>query len=419
MKVIALIIAVFLVFFFLECSSQNQWSHQELAQLHTLFESRNYFELRDNLRGKLDSNVPIIIFYKAALQSALNNPIKSNSYLDQIVASESIPDSLRAEIWTMKMNNYFRLHSYAKALESADRVLQLPNLPDEKEKDVRNSLRIAMALRDTPPQTIKKSGDSELKLKGTHIVATINGYERDYAYDTGANFSILMQTEAEALNLQIIKADIDVGTATGRRVKADVGVAKTLIIGKMAFHNTVFLIFPDEVLTFPGGFQLKGIIGFPVLEAMEELQFKDGTLFVPQNAPPRGVQNLALENLTPLIHISYKDHSLIGRLDSGAGKTVFYKPFFRDFISNAAATSKIDTIKAGGVGGVVEHPVYRLESITINLADTVITIDSTYVHTTYLGDESDNYLDVNIGLDVLHQFDSFIINFKDMAFIPG
>lgn len=414
---VILLISFWGVIICFQCTSQDKWSYDELNKLRTLFESKNYFALQDKLNNKFNLNTPIILYYKAAVESAFNNPVESNRYLNQILETESIEDSLLAEIWTMKMNNFLRVHSYFEALQAADSVLQIQNLSKVKEKDIQNTRLIAKALRDIPPQSIKRNGNSELKLTGTHIDVTINGHQSDYTYDTGANYSILMESEAKALDLKIIEAGIDVGTATGKRVKGDVGVAASLIIGNMSFSNVIFLIFPDEALTFPGGFQLKGIIGFPLLEAMGELQFKNGKLSIPKDTPVHNVHNLALENLTPLVEVTYKGHSLIGRLDSGADRTEFYEPFFRRFFSNSTSVSQIDTVKSGGVGGVVEHPVYWFNNISVVIADTSVTIDSVYAHTKIIGNHAENYLYVNIGLDILNQFDSYILNFKEMAFI--
>lgn len=257
-----------------------------------------------------------------------------------------------------------------------------------------------------------------MTLKGTHMDVTINGHTRDYAYDTGANYSILMESEAEQLNIQIFKAGIDVGTATGKMVKGDVGVADSLVIGNVSYSNAIFLVFPDEALTFPGGFQLRGLIGFPVLEAMGEIQFQGGSIFIPEQVPKRKIQNMALENLTPIIEFRYDGESLIGRFDSGASKSVFYEPFYRHFIADTIESTHVDTVRAGGVGGVVEHPVIWLEKISIDLAGLTVTLDSVYTHTEKLPiDASRQYLYANIGLDVIQEFDSYILNFKDMALI--
>ena len=100
----------------------------------------------------------------------------------------------------------------------------------------------------------------------------------------------------------------------------------------MHYRQVVFLVLDDSLLTFPGGFQIPGLIGFPVIEQMIEVRFsRDGQLSVPETAPPRAQRNLALDELTPLVRIRAHDAPLLCRLDTGAGTTEFYEPFYRRF----------------------------------------------------------------------------------------
>ncbi len=217
--------------------------------------------------------------------------------------------------------------------------------------------------------------------------------------------------------MDILTAGIDVGSVTGQTIKADLGVADSLIIGHMILRNVVFLILADEALTFPGGFRIPGIIGFPVLEAMGELQFENNTLFVPQDIPARQDHNLALDNLTPLISFTFNNYQMVGRFDTGANQTQFYEPFFNEFFRDTLDTSLIDTIRTGGAGGIISAPVYELPRISIEIAGTTVTLDSTAIHTEVFGDQSDSYLYANLGMDLVDHFDGYILNFRDMAII--
>lgn len=401
------------------CSPSDDLSSRDLRQLNELYERKDYFGLRDYLQDTLLANSPYLLFYKAAVERAFNHPGKSNFYIDKMLNQNgSIPDSLVVDSWMMKMDNHLRNHSYARAFHAADTLLSFKHISDEREKDIRNTRLIAKALYNVSPQEVIKHGDTILNLKGTHLDLKINGHKRDYAYDTGANYSILMQSEAEKLDIRIFKTGIDVGTSTGKTVKGHMGVADSLVIGNVSYSNVVFLVFPDEALTFPGGFQLRGIIGFPVLEALGELQFRDGTIFIPEHVPDRKIHNMALQNLTPLIEFRYKGENLIGRFDSGASRTVFYESFYRRFIADSLDTTLTDTVRAGGVGGVVKHPVIWLENVNIAMLGTSITLDSTYVHTAKLNSStSSQYLYANIGLDIIQDFGSYILNFRDMSLV--
>ncbi len=52
------------------------------------------------------------------------------------------------------------------------------------------------------------------------------------------------------------------------------------------------------------------------------------------------------------------------------------------------------------------------------VGDTSIVMDSVDVlPNSIVSDPADNYLDCNIGHDILDTFSGFILNFRDMAFI--
>lgn len=55
------------------------------------------------------------------------------------------------------------------------------------------------------------------------------------------------------------------GTSTGSRVTADVAVAPRVRLGQVELANVVFLVLPDEALTFGPTFRIPGLIGFPVI----------------------------------------------------------------------------------------------------------------------------------------------------------
>ena len=72
----------------------------------------------------------------------------------------------------------------------------------------------------------------------------------------------------------------------------------------------------------------------------------------------------------------------------------------------------------GGVGGTRETEVRVLPSIRLDIGDTVATLDSVSVlpHG-IVANTSGNYLDCNIGRDVLGAFSQYVLNFRDMAFV--
>ena len=131
---------------------------------------------------------------------------------------------------------------------------------------------------------------------------------------------------------------------------------------------------------------------------------------------------MALEGLTPLTRVRWEGAGrrapLLCRLDTGAERTQFYEPFYRRFRVQLDAATSPATRRVGGAGGVREFGVRVLRRAHLALGDTTIVLDSTDVLTQPIVREtSENYLDCNVGHDVLDTFSGYVINFRDMAFL--
>lgn len=396
-------------------------SLEDLAELARLYGNRDYFTLRGRLGEPDPGEPPEIIVLRAGVAHAFNEPERSNALLNDLVSGNaSLPDSLLYEARRIAFRNSLRLHRYAEAARLLEKLLDdtPPFVDRTRVRDFRNMLRFADALRDVLPQEIVRRGDSRLELLGRgHVPVAVNDSARDYPLDTGANLSVLVRSEAEALGLEIREAGVEVGTATDVRVTADVAVADRLRVGEIELRNVAFLVVPDEVLTFPG-LVIRGVIGFPVAEALGELRFADAVIEVAGEVPLRTSRNLALHQLTPLVRVGYGEDHLVCRFDTGANRTAFYEPFFRRFRSRVLRTGTPDTLRTGGAGGVRDLPGYRLEDATILVAGEAVTLEGVHVHTRVLElSEEDNVLDCNLGQDVLSRFEGYTLNFRSMSLL--
>ena len=395
----------------------SQFTWEEVLRLRR---TRDYFALRERLAANGDSTTPPALFARALVQHAFNASAESNATISALFATANLPDSLATELRRVKLANDLRLFQYASGLAIADTLLANPEgLDSATVRDVRNTQRVFRALASTAPQTVQIRGPTELRLERGRVPVQVNDSLRSYAFDTGANLSGLMRSEAASLGLSILPAGIEFGTSTDRRVTADLAVADRLTIGAVHYRHVVFLVLDDSLLTFPGGFQIQGLIGFPVIEQMSEVRFsRDGQLSVPETAPRHALRNLALDELTPLVSIRAHDAPLLCRLDTGAGMTEFYEPFYRRFQMWIDTTARRATRRMGSAGGIREMEVRILPSIRLSLADTVATLDSVRVLPRSIAvNSSSNYLDCNIGRDVLDAFSRYVLNFRDMAFL--
>lgn len=396
------------------------------AELARLYEREDYFTLRERLGAPGPNEPPGMRVLRAAVADAFNDPRRSSELLRPVLGAEDgatvmIPDSLRFEARRIRLRNLLRMHRYAEAREVSDRLLEAPPaFVDSVElADLRNTHRLTGALADVPPQRTTARGATILRPDDRgRVRVTVGDSVRDYALDTGANISVLIRSEAEALGLRIREADLDLGSSTDLRIRADLAVADRVSLGGLELRNVVFLVVPDEVFTF-GDFVIRGLVGFSIAEAAGELRFRsDGTIEIPVEVPLREEHNLALDGLTSLLRVKWEGEQLVCVLDTGANRSVFYEPFYRAHREWVESAGTPDTMRVGGAGGVRELSAYLLEDVTLRIGGESVTLPEIHVHTGSLERRpEDDTRDCNVGQDVLSRFDGYVLNFRSMSLL--
>ena len=391
--------------------------------LRQLYDQRQFFALRDALAQipDLATAQPEIRFFQAASQQAFNQPAASNDTVETLLADLDLEIDLIAKLRTLQLTNYLRLHRYREGLATAKAILTAigddPHSPAVVE--ARSKAPLFLALADVPPQTVEIRGASRLALgKTRRVPLKIDGQKRAFALDTGANLSVIMRSEAAALGLEIRPTHLVISTSTARQVTGDLAVARDVEIGRIRYSHVVFLVLPDELLTFAKGQRIPGLIGFPLVDAMGEVRLRrDHVLEIPKEVPRRSPQNLALDDLDPLVQVRYGRDVLLCRLDTGAADTVFYEPFFRLYGERIESVGRRVTAKATGVGGMQEIDAFRLPTMALTIADAGINLRRVEVYTESIRRPEENILHCNVGRDALEKFAAYTLNLRHMALI--
>jgi hypothetical protein len=353
--------------------------------------------------------------------NAFNDPEASNRALAELGDATTLPDTLRVQAYRLRFRNHMRLGEYAAASTAAEALLALPAVDSVVQRDVENEARAAAVLVDTPPQRVASRSASEIhRLPDTRVPVQVgDSAGRGYVLDTGANLSAMMHSEAEALGLQVRKTDLAVGTSTGSEVTADLAVAPRVRLGNIELENVVFLVVPDEMLTFGPDFRIPGIIGFPVIDALGEVQYVGSdVLRIPGEVPAREPHNLALDYLTPLIEIEAAQRPAICDFDTGANRTSLHLPFYRRYRSWVEAEGQADTIRTAGAGGERRIPAFVIPDVRIALGDTATTLHDVAVYTESVASNGEHARDCRLGLDALAGFAGYLLNFRSMTFLP-
>jgi hypothetical protein len=197
---------------------------------------------------------------------------------------------------------------------------------------------------------------------------------------------------------------------------AQLGLASVTLAG-VTLQNVPFLVLPDSVLLVRAGpiqFQVRGVIGLPVLMALEEFSLsQDGWLDVP--AAPRldGAPNLALDGQRLMVEATLYGEAGTFYLDTGARSTLLY-PRARDLLGERAADGTSGTLQMGSAGGTRTVAVVRLREVTVGIGDTTITLRQlpllAEAHTTRA-----QHAAGNIGQDILGAVPVITFNLRRMV----
>jgi hypothetical protein len=240
------------------------------------------------------------------------------------------------------------------------------------------------------------------------------GVAEKFVFDSGAGLSTVPLSVAQSMGMTVYNADVTVGTSGSGNVQTSLAVADSLWFGDILVRNIVFLLVPDETMTFPQiNYAIRGIIGFPVMLAMEEMHLqKAGPIYIPFSPTRRAFSNLFMEDLSPRVQLISGNDALVLSLDTGAKNTELSRKYY-DTHKEAVDIAGRDTVEMrGSAAGIQESRVkiltdfpFRIGSAEGVLADMRVALDD-YTFT--------KGIDGNLGQDVLTQFDTMILNFRDM-----
>lgn len=365
-------------------------------------------------------SIPVVYqhFIKACLNNAFNRIEASQKNIELALKTESDwPDSLKLMLYEIKKDNHVKRHEYKEAAAALNILLNkyAQQIDDEKKKDLSNDLMLWSALTDIPKQTVVIKDNTSVKITqdkvGLKNLRISNGKDSmNFIFDTGANISTVSMSAAQKMGIKIIPAAIEVGSITGKKVKAKLGVCKKLYVGDIEISHAVFLVFDDNDLSFPQmNYQINGILGFPVIEAMKEIQItRDGYFKVPlkENNPQQTI-SMALNELIPVIFIDSKPYTF----DTGADHTIFYNPYFEANNTWIRQNFIPTTIAFGGAGGGRKVNGYKV-NIALPVSGKNVYLHDADLITDNIQTEKGIY--GNIGQDVIGQFSSMILNFHKM-----
>ena len=395
-------------------------SLQHFFQIDSLLQRKQFFAARDTFL--LVAN-ELTRFHQlragAELDNVFNRLQASNGKIDSLLSDhkDKLSDNDMYQLFRLKQMNHSKLFEYKQANNALHEMLThyKKDMTEEEVKDFQNTKKIWASLVNQPKQLVTIQENTALpvtinKLGLQTLLLTHDTVAIDFIFDTGANFSTITESTAKKINVQLMDTTvIDVGSITGEKVKSRIGVCPGFNLGSIHVQHAVFLVFPDSALAIPqADFQINGIIGFPVIEAMKEIQLtKAGQLFVPQKRSTYPEQNMAINFLTPIILLEGDNYTF----DSGANSTTLYDTYFVKHKKDIESTYNETDLTIGGAGGNKTRRGYYVSFKTAVNGKPVV-LDSVQLFKESL--KNDNFFPGNIGQDLIKKFDKMTLNFESM-----
>ncbi len=420
-----LILLLLLFTGFMACEdSEKDQAHSEaiFVEIDSLVQIKNYFAARDLFEQHSEE---LTAYHRLRtgvfLDHAFNRPEASAAKTDSLLryhASE-MTDSLRYQVEAISHITYARLYEYQKAKESLEQVLSNHTkylTPPEKE-NMENTLIIWTALEGQPKQKVTREEDLDVPILRDvaglpNLMVTQDTLQQQFVFDTGANISTITESTAAAFGVTLLDGTFEVGAITGQKMGSRVGIMPRFSLGSITIENAVFIVVPDEALAFPQAeYQINGILGFPVLEALGEIQLTADDRFIVPREPGHAItSNLALDFLTPLLYLKDSRGSGTYILDTGANKTMLFNTYYELHQEALQGEKEIDYSFGGAGGYITQKGVYT--TFIPELNGKKIPLDSIIVLKEPL--KEDNHYLGNIGHDFINKFDKMILNFEEM-----
>jgi len=380
-------------------------------QLKALAQTRQWFALRDAVRKM--QNPPLL--YRGAVACAFHDEEECQRDMRRVI--QSGPADARADAYGFLMMQDALAGHFSRARSDSEERLKMSgtsSAPDSLHA-------VFSAFGQYEGMTVVSQQPSRVhgEYAADHLLipATINGASARYLVDTGANFSMITESEARRLALKITEVRAsNLGDATGKGFTLGrVAMADRLDIGNIRLKNVPFMVVSDDLAAFtelPA--DARGAIGIQVLAACRAIHFnRTGTIELGGRAEKADMSraNLCFDGLQLLVEGSFRGSRLTFVLDTGDSESRLYPRFEREFADLVKERGVPDIWTVSGAGGTVEAQVTMLPELVLDLGGMRTALQRVHIWDKGAGTDLQHGV---IGLDALNQAREVTLDFQAM-----
>lgn len=399
------------------CSAKSQNS----GTLHRLLHNSEFFMFRDSLTAFATQLNGDERNYFSCWEASLFQPSNfANSIIDSTLTHSDLHDSLRLDLLILRAQNSFRATEYAAADSVTEVILSeyKSYLTPNELTEMNNFSTITKATKSTPAQRVQRNSAVTIKFhrdiaQEIKVPVTVNDRKTDFIFDTGANISAISASEAKRMQLRMLGATMRVATSSRAGVNAELAVCDKLELGDATFFNVLFIVLPDADLKFAGGlYKIRGIIGIPVIQQLEEIQIHDnGTIVSPEKTTSSTVRNLGFMGNMPFIAATFFGSTHPYVFDTGAGVSVLNSRFIAVY-NDSLGKTKTSEGRIGGAGGTQKTKLIRFNHARYEIGGTRGVL-KTGIAQVNPGEDALSTLYGILGEDILVPWKVVTMNFKE------
>lgn len=382
--------------------------------------AQDFFALRAKLGAPTSGDSDDVRFLRAATLTAFGRTADSARMLDALVARPLADHALEERARELLMLDRRAQFQYAAALRAISPLLGGNSTAATRLSELRNRARLLEVIADVPPQTVRRGAGAAVAMDaGGRVRILLGRGAADMAIDTGANLSVISHSAAVGLGFKIRPAGYAIGSSMGGAAKADIAVIDFAFADGTHVANAVFLVLPDRALTMANGQTADGLIGLPVIAALGAIEYRGGRVAFNATTMRGGASaELALAGSDPLLRVSYRGRDMLCRLDTGAERSIFYEPFYREF-RDTIAPARNRSVRIGGATGTRSFDTRDAGPLDIAIAGRAIRLGRATILTVPLRGTTNAALACQIGRDALTRLPYYTIDLTQMRLTLG
>jgi hypothetical protein len=335
-----------------------------------IYDAHRWFDLRQAVHTQ---RAPL--FYRGAVTYAFAEDKTAERLLTRVVHDS--PRSWEAsEARGLLVFLYVRQGRHRAALSMIDEALKFD--PKSDPQDFRS---MVAGFARFPDLSIERRAYSRVQGKiedeNLFVPLTISGKTVHWMLDTGANFSVVSESEAKVLGLTVVHANLQGVDVNGGHQTMNIATVPTLEIGNIRLHNVGMTVIPDSVppmSLLPAG--ERGILGLPAIMQLGALRWtRDGMVEAGFRTKRRGEPNLCFDGFAPLTPVVVEGRTLDFLFDTGNGAgTQLWRKFGEAFPDLLRDKGTKDTKSVRQIGGATEREVIALPELHLLLGgfDTLL-----------------------------------------------